>query len=154
MPGRLSACLTSAERVSACSKPVLLGAVHTSGMHDMLTAPGTLDAQAQRISHSCLRAGAGAGADHCLRLPPAGCFVQPKGALAGSSCTGVDHSRLQAEAQELIIACDCPQYLAKAEKRLAEEAQRVALYLDPSTEAKVVHVAETALIQQQVSPAP
>ena len=57
----------------------------------------------------------------------------------------------QAEAQELIIACDCPQYLAKAEKRLAEEAQRVALYLDPTTEAKVVHVAETALIQQQVS---
>ena len=58
---------------------------------------------------------------------------------------------MQAEAQELIISCDCPQYLAKAEKRLAEESQRVALYLDPSTEAKVVRVAETALIQQQAS---
>ena len=61
---------------------------------------------------------------------------------------------VQAEAQELIITCDCPQYLAKAEKRLQEEAQRVALYLDPTTEAKVVHVAETALIQQQVSSFP
>ena len=57
---------------------------------------------------------------------------------------------LQAEAQELIIACDCPQYLQKAERRLGEEVSRVREYLDASTEARVTRVAETALIQQQV----
>ena len=57
---------------------------------------------------------------------------------------------VQAEAQELIVACDCPQYLQKAERRLSEEVSRVREYLDVSTEAKVTRVAETALIQQQV----
>lgn len=58
---------------------------------------------------------------------------------------------LQAEAQELIVTCDCPQYLQKAERRLQEEVSRVREYLDASTEARVTRVAETALIQQQVS---
>lgn len=45
-----------------------------------------------------------------------------------------------AEAAEYIASCDCPAYLAHAERRLGEEVERVAAYLDPSTEAKVVKV--------------
>jgi cullin 3 len=40
------------------------------------------------------------------------------------------------EAQEFIAASDCPDYLKKAERRLVEEATRVAQYLDPSTEVR------------------
>lgn len=44
------------------------------------------------------------------------------------------------QAAEYISSCDCPAYLAHAERRLAEEVERVAAYLDASTEAKVVRV--------------
>lgn len=46
----------------------------------------------------------------------------------------------QAEAQEFIASCDCPTYLAHAEKRLGEEAERVANYLDVGSEPRVVKV--------------
>lgn len=44
------------------------------------------------------------------------------------------------QAAEYISSCDCPAYLAHAERRLAEEVDRVGAYLDASTEAKVVKV--------------
>jgi cullin 3 len=37
-------------------------------------------------------------------------------------------------------------YMRKAEKRLAEEAHRVTLYLSPGTEPKLKHLSETELI--------
>ncbi len=43
----------------------------------------------------------------------------------------------------------CP---VQAERRLVEEVERVANYLDPSTEAKLTRVAEQELIQNQVRP--
>lgn len=50
------------------------------------------------------------------------------------------------EAQEYIATSDCPDYLKKAERRLAEEATRVAHYLDTSTEAKITAVVERELL--------
>lgn len=58
---------------------------------------------------------------------------------------------MQVEAQEYFSSSDCPEYLRKAERRLAEEAERVTHYLDPSTEAKITRVVETELIGKQVS---
>ena len=57
---------------------------------------------------------------------------------------------MQAEAQEYLVSCDCPDYLRKAEKRLAEEVERVRNYMDPGSEAKITRVVETELIQKQV----
>uniref|UniRef100_A0A7S1SLI1 Cullin family profile domain-containing protein n=1 Tax=Tetraselmis chuii TaxID=63592 RepID=A0A7S1SLI1_9CHLO len=54
------------------------------------------------------------------------------------------------EAQEYLNTSDCPEYLRKAEKRLAEEAERVAAYLDASSEAKITAVVETELISNQM----
>ncbi|KAL4421065.1 hypothetical protein ABPG77_001360 [Micractinium sp. CCAP 211/92] len=56
----------------------------------------------------------------------------------------------RAEAAEYISSCDCPAYLAHAERRLAEETERVAAYLDASTEAKVVRVVEGELVSRQM----
>jgi cullin 3 len=47
---------------------------------------------------------------------------------------------MQAEAQEYISSCDCPTYLAHAEKRLGEEAERVQNYLDAGSEPRVIRV--------------
>lgn len=57
---------------------------------------------------------------------------------------------LQAEAQCYIGSSDCPNYLKKAEKRLAEEIERVVNYLDPSSEAHITKVVENELIGKQV----
>jgi cullin 3 len=57
---------------------------------------------------------------------------------------------LQAEAQEYIATCDCPEYLRKAEKRLTEETDRVAHYLDSSSEPKIARVVEAELVGKQV----
>ena len=54
------------------------------------------------------------------------------------------------EAQEYLGACDCPEYLRRAERRLHEEAERCVTYLDPSSEAKITRVVEAQLIQKQV----
>mmetsp|Transcript_27729 Transcript_27729/g.70664 ORF Transcript_27729/g.70664 Transcript_27729/m.70664 type:complete len:735 (-) Transcript_27729:440-2644(-) len=54
------------------------------------------------------------------------------------------------EAAEYLQTSDCPEYLAKTERRLAEEAERVRLYLDPSTEAKVTAVLENEMIKSQM----
>jgi cullin 3 len=56
----------------------------------------------------------------------------------------------QAEAQEYLVSCDCPDYLRKADKRLAEEVERVRNYMDPGSEAKITRVVETELIQKQM----
>lgn len=53
------------------------------------------------------------------------------------------------EAQDFISTCDCPDFLRKAERRLAEEADRVSNYLDASTEPKVTRVVEETLIGKQ-----
>lgn len=57
---------------------------------------------------------------------------------------------LQLEAAEFMAVCDCPEYLSKVERRLGEETDRVAQYLDPSTEPKITRVVEKELIQAQV----
>ena len=57
--------------------------------------------------------------------------------------------RAQMEAQEYLGACDCPEYLARAERRLHEEVERCVNYLDSSSEAKITRVVETQLIQKQ-----
>eukprot|EP00967_Tisochrysis_lutea_P057082 scaffold72307_cov20-Tisochrysis_lutea.AAC.3 len=54
------------------------------------------------------------------------------------------------EAQEFISSCTCPEYLARTEKRLTEESDRVRNYLDPITETKIIRVVEVELVQQQV----
>lgn len=54
------------------------------------------------------------------------------------------------EAQALVASCDCPEYLRRAERRLAEEAERVRLYLDASTEPKIARVVEDELIREQM----
>jgi hypothetical protein len=46
----------------------------------------------------------------------------------------------RAEAADFIASCDCPAYLAHAERRLGEEGDRVGAMLDASTELKVVKV--------------
>ena len=52
----------------------------------------------------------------------------------------------QAESQEYVASSSASDYVKKAEVRLSEEADRVAHYLDPSTEAKLREVAERELI--------
>eukprot|EP00878_Enallax_costatus_P014463 GHUV01015127.1.p1 GENE.GHUV01015127.1~~GHUV01015127.1.p1 ORF type:complete len:678 (+),score=256.68 GHUV01015127.1:760-2793(+) len=54
------------------------------------------------------------------------------------------------EAQEFISTCNAPDYMRKAEKRLAEEVERVKNYLDESTEPKITRVAENELISAQM----
>ena len=49
-------------------------------------------------------------------------------------------------------SCNCPEYLCKVERRLSEEVERVAHYLDSSTEVKITWVVEKELIQNQVRP--
>ncbi|KAK9837407.1 hypothetical protein WJX81_000098 [Elliptochloris bilobata] len=56
----------------------------------------------------------------------------------------------QGEAQAYLASCDCPGYLRKAERRLVEEKERVAHYLDQSSEPKILRVVETELIQKQM----
>ena len=46
----------------------------------------------------------------------------------------------RAEAADVIASCDCPAYLAHAERRLGEEGDRVGAMLDASTEPKVIKV--------------
>jgi Cullin family len=67
-----------------------------------------------------------------------------------SGSVGMWTCGLQAEAQEFLASCDCPDYLRKAEKRLAEEVERVRNYMDPGSEAKITRVVETELILKQV----
>ena len=55
------------------------------------------------------------------------------------------------EAQEFLASCSCPEYLRKAERRLAEEVERCVNYLDPSSEAKITAVVEQELIRKQAS---
>ncbi|XP_024388524.1 cullin-3A [Physcomitrium patens] len=50
------------------------------------------------------------------------------------------------ESQQLIETSDCPDYLRKAEKRLNEEIERVAHYLDSKSEAKITQVVEREVI--------
>ena len=49
-----------------------------------------------------------------------------------------------------MASSDCPEYLCKAERRLAEEMERVSNYLDPSSEPKITRVVEQQLIGKQV----
>lgn len=62
--------------------------------------------------------------------------------------------RGQGEAQAYLGSCDCPEYLRKAERRLAEEKERVSNYLDQSSEIKILRVVETELIQKQACAVP
>ena len=59
---------------------------------------------------------------------------------------------VQAEAQEYLASCDCPEYLCKAARRLAEESERVTHYLDPGSDAKITRVVEEELIEKQARP--
>ena len=53
------------------------------------------------------------------------------------------------EAQEYLASCSCPEYLRKAERRLAEEVERCVNYLDPTSEPKITAVVEQELIRKQ-----
>ena len=50
------------------------------------------------------------------------------------------------EAQQYIATCDCADYLRIAERRLGEETERVAHYLDGRTEVKATSVVEREMI--------
>lgn len=54
------------------------------------------------------------------------------------------------ESQEFIESCDCGEYLKKAERRLNEEIERVAHYLDAKSEAKITNVVEQELIESHM----
>jgi len=54
----------------------------------------------------------------------------------------------QKEAQAFLGGSDCPGYLRKAERRLQEERERVAAYLDPSTEPRLTRVVERCLLAE------
>lgn len=56
----------------------------------------------------------------------------------------------QKEALDFISTSDCPDYLRKAERRLHEEVERCAAYLDATTEPKITRVVETELLRNQV----
>ncbi len=58
--------------------------------------------------------------------------------------------RLQAEAQEFISSCDCPTYLAHAERRLGEEAERVQNYLDACSEPRVIQVGGLVVVRPYI----
>ena len=49
---------------------------------------------------------------------------------------------------------DCPGYLSQAESRFAEEVSHVAVFLDPSTEPKIIDVLEDELIEKQACHSP
>ncbi len=69
-----------------------------------------------------------------------------RGALTRAALTP---AAAQGEAQAYLAGCDCPEYLRKAERRLAEEKERCATYLDASSEPKILRVVEAELIQKQ-----
>lgn len=54
------------------------------------------------------------------------------------------------ESQEFIESCDCGEYLKKAERRLNEEIERVAHYLDAKSEAKITKAVEEQLIESHM----
>lgn len=58
----------------------------------------------------------------------------------------------RAESQKYISTSDCPDYLIHAERRLAEEAERVAACMHPSTADRVASVAQAELVAAQVRP--
>lgn len=58
----------------------------------------------------------------------------------------------KSESQSMISSSDCPAYLLHAEKRLAEEADRVTSCLHPSTGDRVASVVQKELIAAQVRP--
>jgi cullin 3 len=55
-----------------------------------------------------------------------------------------------AEAQAQLAVCDCPEYLRRAEGRLAEEAERCQAYLDAASAPKVQAVVEEELLGRHV----
>ncbi|KAK9061754.1 hypothetical protein SSX86_018937 [Deinandra increscens subsp. villosa] len=55
------------------------------------------------------------------------------------------------ESQHFIECCDCGEYLKKAEKRLNEEIDRVAHYLDVKSEVKITNVVEKEMIESQMN---
>ncbi|PWA50012.1 cullin 3 [Artemisia annua] len=55
------------------------------------------------------------------------------------------------ESQLFIESCDCGNYLKKAEKRLNEEIERVASYLDARSEVKITNVVEKEMIESQMT---
>nr|GEV29749.1 cullin-3A-like [Tanacetum cinerariifolium] len=55
------------------------------------------------------------------------------------------------ESQLFIESCDCGNYLKKAEKRLNEEIERVAHYLDARSEVKITNVVEKEMIESQMT---
>lgn len=54
------------------------------------------------------------------------------------------------ESQQFIECCDCGDYLKKAEKRLNEEIERVAHYLDTKSEPRLTNVVEKEMIENHM----
>ncbi|KAJ8773688.1 hypothetical protein K2173_006338 [Erythroxylum novogranatense] len=59
---------------------------------------------------------------------------------------GVSAEFYRGESQKFIECCDCGEYLKKAEKRLFEEIERVAHYLDAKSEVRITNVVEREMI--------
>ncbi len=53
------------------------------------------------------------------------------------------------ESQDYIVKNTCPDYLMKAEQRLKEEEERLARYLDSSTESKLISIVQKELISDK-----
>ncbi|EEC78114.1 hypothetical protein OsI_17639 [Oryza sativa Indica Group] len=58
----------------------------------------------------------------------------------------VSASFYSGESQQFIECCDCGEYLKKAERRLAEELERVSQYMDAKTADKITSVVDTEML--------
>uniref|UniRef100_A0A453D9E9 Cullin family profile domain-containing protein n=1 Tax=Aegilops tauschii subsp. strangulata TaxID=200361 RepID=A0A453D9E9_AEGTS len=58
----------------------------------------------------------------------------------------VSASFYSGESQQCIERCDCGEYLKNAEKRLAEESERVSLYMDAKTADKIANVVDKEML--------
>ena len=54
------------------------------------------------------------------------------------------------ESQQFIECCDCGEYLKKAERRLAEELERVTQYMDSKTADKIANVVDKEMLSNHM----
>ncbi|SPT20576.1 unnamed protein product [Triticum aestivum] len=62
----------------------------------------------------------------------------------------VSASFYSGESQQCIERCDCGEYLKNAEKRLAEESERVSLYMDAKTADKIANVVDKEMLSNHM----
>lgn len=62
----------------------------------------------------------------------------------------VSASFYSCESQQFIECCDCGEYLKKAERRLAEESERVSQYMDAKTADKIANVVDKEMLSNHM----